>query len=139
MGISVAADKPAIQTCFACLHPFVLGSALYQTCDACRMFMKAGIICIGVTDDTPEGSHLLPGGVGSVLTYGDAKNYRSGNWCVVTEERLRDTPRMVYSNGTKARYVILRDSDWLKLGLPRAGKSGASQVRKGKYLEQAED
>lgn len=136
MGISAASGKP--QTCFACLQPFVLRNKLFVTCDACRMFMKAGIICIGVTDDIPEGTHLLPDGT-HVLTYSDAKNYRSGNWCVATEERLRDTPRVVYLDGETARYVIIRDSDWLKLGLPRAGKSGASQVRKGKYLEQAED
>jgi hypothetical protein len=134
MGISVAADKPDVQTCFACLQPFVLTPRLHSTCDACRMFMKAGIICIGVTDDTPPSLHD-----DGVLDCSEAEIYRSGNFCIVTEDRLHGVQRGRYTDGMFRRYVFIRDRDWLRLGLPRAGKSGASQVRKGKYLEQAED
>jgi hypothetical protein len=134
MGISVATEKPDVKICFACMQPFVLTPKLHNTCDACRMFMKAGIICIGVTNDTPPSRHA-----DGVLDFSEADIYRSGNFCVATEDRLHGVKRGRYADDNLRRYVFIRDAEWLKLGLPRAGKSGASQTRKGKYEPQEED
>jgi len=128
IGISIADDARRVQICFACEQPFILGSTLFQTCDACRIFMEAGVICISVSDDAPEG----------LLHYKTAQPYRSGNWCVVTEERIAAVRAYLPRSG-KRRHAFIRDSLWRKIGLPRAGKSGASQMRKGKYEPQAED
>lgn len=128
MGIRIAKEPSEARTCFACLQPFVFEGRT-NSCAACTAFMNAGIICIGVRDDCPHDG----------IANCKADYYRDGNWCVATADHVRELLSVNKLSGQPTRYLYIKHATWMRLGLPRAGKSGASQTRKGKYEAQAED
>jgi hypothetical protein len=72
-----------------------------EPCDECKEFMKQGIILISAK----KGS--------------DSENpYRTGNWCVVTEEAAKK----IFGDDSvalKSRAAFVEDEMWDNMGLPR--------------------
>ncbi len=114
--------NPSLMQCFVCGKD--VGVALFgrmkgdqeaprrvcldqEPCDACREFMKLGIILISVDGERSKD---------------DLKNpYRTGGWVVVTEDYIRRTvtePELLKQT-LEARVAFLPDEVWNALGLPR--------------------
>lgn len=110
--ISIA--RPKINTCWYCERP--QSAAAWRNgravCPGCDRFMQQGVICIGVHSEI---SHDV------IID----KIYRDGNWCVLSKEeyerRLR-TPLPV------DRFDYIDRATWLRAGLPKFGKHGASHT-----------
>lgn len=112
--------NPTIPTCFLCgesKNELVLLGAAYKgeapmkicldktPCDKCKGFMAKGIIFISIRNGEPQSDNP----------------YRTGAWCVVTEEAFRRWPLDEASkeDGLKSRVMFIEDGAWDKLGLPR--------------------
>lgn len=113
--------NPAIEQCFICLRdkgiilfgqlpgdaeaPRVVCMPEAEPCDTCTAFMRQGIILISVDPEKTT----------------DTKNpYRSGGWCVVTEEaigRIGLKPDAL-EGILKSRVVFMPDDVWKAIGLP---------------------
>lgn len=78
-----------------------------EPCTKCEEHMKQGIILISVDEGKTE----------------DMRNpYRSGGWCVVTEEAVRRIvqPEELMNDILKKRVAFIPDDAWDIIGLPRA-------------------
>jgi hypothetical protein len=86
----------------------------YEPCPKCADFMKMGVLCIGVDESKTD----------------DPKNpYRDGNFCVVTTEaiaRIVQPPTLV-DEILRRRVTFIDGETWMKIGLPRPGRSGATK------------
>lgn len=86
-----------------------------RPCDNCQKCMRLGIICISVREEKNA----------------DKENpYRTGGWCVLTEEAfrrvfegLRASPEIV-EDSCKKRCCFLSDKVWDLIGLPRGRVEG---------------
>lgn len=77
-------------------------------CPKCAKWMEQGIILISVCNDADSKDH---------------DPYRTGGWCVVTENAIQ---RMLTADAAeglcKARWAFVPDETWDGLGLPRGGE-----------------
>lgn len=82
-------------------------SAVYdmEPCDKCADLMEQGIILISTLDSDT----------------GSDNPYRTGGWCVITEEAMRRwlPNKNLADDICKARFCFMPDEVWDKLGLPR--------------------
>lgn len=78
-----------------------------RPCAECEGFMAKGIILISV-DESKSKDHQNP--------------YRSGGWCVVTEDLVKRVFKDVdglLKQTLRMRVAFLEDAAWDKIGLPR--------------------
>jgi len=82
----------------------------HQPCDECKKWMQRGIILISVADNTESGDDPT----------------RTGGWCVVKDEALRDiiTPPELLIDILKKRVAFVPDEAWDAIGLPREPTEG---------------
>lgn len=112
--------NPSLSTCFFCggdKNEVILAGRLpgdqesphkavwsMEPCDKCKGYMEQGIILISTRD-------------------GESGNnpYRTGGWCVVTEDAIRRmiTPSSLVEDVLLKRIAFLDDSTWDQIGLPR--------------------
>ena len=77
----------------------------HQPCNECKKWMEKGIILISVSNSTQSGDNPE----------------RTGGWCVVKDEALRDiiqTPEVLIDI-LKKRFAFVPDEVWDAMGLPR--------------------
>jgi len=81
-----------------------------EPCATCDSFMRQGIILISVDPDQSGEDHLNP--------------WRTGGWCVVTEDAVKRwfTGTMLNSVMHR-RFAFVEDKVWDHLGLPRGPAS----------------
>jgi len=79
-----------------------------EPCDECKKFMEQGIILISVKAGS---DHENP--------------YRTGGWCVVTEEFAK---RVLLNYDVNNRVAFVEDEAWDKIGLPRNDKEENSRA-----------
>jgi hypothetical protein len=116
--------NPAIPLCFFCLKPkneIILPGKMkndmeaprnavwdMRPCDECKGFMAKGIILISV-DESKSADHKNP--------------YRSGGWCVVKEELVKQAlgggSKELVEQTLRVRVAFITDEAWDKIGLPR--------------------
>jgi len=104
-------SKPEPKTCWYCEKPRS-ANAWHEgraVCPSCQGFMQQGIICIGVSADISRDTIV-------------DKIYRDGNWCVLSRSEF--VKRFGYFPAERFDYIA--PALWLKAGLPRFGKHGAS-------------
>jgi len=78
-----------------------------EPCGACKGLMKKGIILISVREPKDREEEKNP--------------YRTGGWCVVTEEAIRRwiEPGGLLASILESRVSFLPDDAWDLIGLPR--------------------
>lgn len=86
----------------------------HDPCTKCAAFMTQGVICIGV-DESKTTDHKNP--------------YRDGNWCVMTPEAIARVvkPPTLVDEILRQRCTFIDSETWTAIGLPKAGKHGASK------------
>lgn len=106
--------KPEPKTCWFCEKPRSASDWNYgrACCEACASFMRQGVICIGVSEPI-EHNTLMD------------KVYRDGNWCVLSRDEF--AKRFGHSQHGE-RFEFIEQARWVKAGLPRFGKHGASHL-----------
>jgi hypothetical protein len=107
----IGITKQKLNTCWFCEEPnkaaaWREGRAVCAHCDA---LMTQGVICIGVNE--PITRDIIVD-----------KIYRDGNWCVLSRDEF--VRRFNYLPAERYDYIPL--DKWIKQGLPRFGKHGAS-------------
>lgn len=113
--------NPSLDCCFFCMKP--KGLALFgqlrgdqeaprhvvtdhEPCNECKGWMEQGVVLISVDESKTE----------------DKQNpWRTGGYCVVTEEAVRRfvTPPELAEDICKKRVAFIPDDAWDKLGLPK--------------------
>lgn len=116
--------KPQLKTCWFCEEPNKAAASRdgRAVCAQCVGFMQQGIICIGVRE--PLSRDVIVD-----------KVYRDGNWCVLS--RTEFVRRFNYFPAERFDYIT--PDKWLKQGLPRFGKHGASHSNENIPSEEVTD
>lgn len=119
--------NPSLEQCFFCMEPkgLILFGRLRgedkeaprqiylnkEPCDKCKGWMDKGVLLISVNEKLSD----------------DMENpYRSGGWCVVSEDCIRRMfiPKERADDVLERRAAFVSDEAWDKVGLPRGGSNG---------------
>lgn len=128
--------NPSLMKCYYCMEDYGIAipgllkddkqaphEAVWETnpCGNCKEHMKRGVILISIRDGErppPKGQTPNP--------------YRTGSWCVVTDEAIeRMFPEGMVRAVKTSRFAFVEDQAWRLLGLPRTVDSRISRPRTG--------